>query len=224
MLADEADANGLSNETSLLRRDLQDTPQSKRVVMNQPMALGQIITLMLQLPNYRHFSLSDLEWMVLPPLRLGQVAMAETKPDPSGSRQPMAVMFWANVSTEVDKRISSNLAAPIRLRPDEWRSGDIIWIADMIGDMSAGHALVKNVLDTTLAGRTVRVRSLDSDGRPILLEVGASSLSVVATAGPTTCAQSEPCPTGRVCASCVTTGCSGRCRAGNGGSSNSVRH
>lgn len=224
MLADEADTNGLSNETSLLRRDLQDAPQSKRVVMNQPMALAQIITLMLQSPTHRHYSLSDLEWMVLPPLKLGQVAMAETKPDQSGSRQPLAVMFWATVSTEVDRRISSNLSAPIRLRPDEWRSGDILWIADMIGDMSAGHALVKNVLDTTLAGRTLRVRSLDSDGRPILLEVGASSISVVATSGPTTCAQSAPCSTGTVCASCVTTGCSGRCRAGNAGSSNSVSH
>ena len=156
MLADEADTNGLSNETSLLRRDLQDAPQSKRVVMNQPMALAQIITLMLQSPTHRHYSLSDLEWMVLPPLKLGQVAMAETKPDQSGSRQPLAVMFWATVSTEVDRRISSNLSAPIRLRPDEWRSGDILWIADMIGDMSAGHALVKNVLDTTLAGRTLQ--------------------------------------------------------------------
>src|SRR4029078_7509587 len=97
---------------------------------------------------------------------------------------PCDGMLWATVSTEVDSRISSNLSAPVRLRPDEWRSGDILWIADMIGDTSAGHALVKNILDTALAGRTVRVRSLDSDGRPILLEVGASSVSVVATDGP----------------------------------------
>ena len=186
--------------------------------MNQPMTLVQIITLMLQSPNYRHFSLSDLEWMVFPPLKLGQIAMAESKPDQSGSRQPLAVVFWASVSAEVDRRISSNLSAPVRLRPDEWRSGDILWIADMIGDMSAGHALVKNILDTALAGRTVRVRSLDSDGRPILLEVGASSVSVVATDGPATCGQcaSRP-PTGTLCASCVTTGCTGRCRQGNGG-------
>ena len=105
------------------------------------------------------------------PVKAGTGRHGETKPDQSGSRQPLAVIFWATVSAEVDRRISSNLSAPIRLRPDEWRSGDILWIADMIGDMSAGHALVKNILDTALAGRTVRVRSLDSDGRPILLEV-----------------------------------------------------
>jgi cytolysin-activating lysine-acyltransferase len=217
MLMNDTASNDLSEVASPVERGPEIQPQSNRVVMNQQMVLAQIITLMLQSPNYRHFSLSDLEWMVFPPLKLGQVAMAEAKPDQSGSRQPLAVMFWAAVSAEVDKRIASNLSAPIRLRPDEWRSGDILWIADMIGDMNAGHMLIKNVLATTLAGRSVRVRSLDSDGRPILLEIDASSVSVVATSGPTTCAQSASCPpTGTVCASCVTTGCSGRCRKGNG--------
>jgi hemolysin-activating ACP:hemolysin acyltransferase len=225
MLVNEAaDANELPNEANKLRHDLRNLPQGKRIVMNQPLILGQILTLMLQSPNHRHYSLSDLEWMVLPPLKFGQVAMAETKPDQSGSSLPMAVVFWASVSPEVDRRISSNLSAPIRLRPDEWRSGDILWIADMVGDMSAGHALVKNVLESVLPGRTLRVRSLDGEGRPILLEVGASSISVVATTGPETCAQSGACSTGMLCASCVTTGCTGRCRTGKAASSNSVNH
>jgi cytolysin-activating lysine-acyltransferase len=224
MLVNEADAISLSKQASSLGRDSQVLPQNKRAAMNQPTALAHIITLMLQSPNHRHYSVSDLEWMVLPALKFGQVAMAETKPDQSGSSLPMAVVFWASVSPEVDRRISSNLSAPIRLRPDEWRSGDILWIADMVGDMSAGHALVKNVLESVLPGRTLRVRSLDGEGRPILLEVGASSISVVATTGPETCAQSGACSTGMLCASCVTTGCTGRCRTGKAASSNSVNH
>jgi cytolysin-activating lysine-acyltransferase len=224
MLVNEADRISLSKEASPLRSDSQDLLQDKRAFLNQPIALAQIVMLMLQSPNYRHCSLSDLEWMVLPPLMLGQLAMAEPRPEQSGSSPPMAVMFWASVSTEIDRRISSNLSAPIRLRPDEWRSGDILWIADMIGDTCAGHTLIRNVLETTLAGRTLRVRSLDGDGRPVLLEVGASSVSVVAGPGPLTCAQSAPRSTGRVCASCVTTGCSGRCRRGSAGSSNPVSH
>jgi hemolysin-activating ACP:hemolysin acyltransferase len=221
MLVSEADTVGHSNEGNALRHE--SSPRSERVVMNQPMVLAQIINLMLQSPNHRHFTLSDLEWMVFPALALGQIAMVESKPDQGGSRKPLAVLFWAAVSTEVDKRIASNLSAPIRLRPDEWRSGDTLWIADMIGDLSAGHALVKNLLETTLAGRALRVRSRDSDGRPILLEVGASSVSIVATAGPATCGQSASCPpTGTVCASCVTTGCTGRCRTAK--AANSANH
>jgi hemolysin-activating ACP:hemolysin acyltransferase len=223
MLMNDTATNDLSEVANPIGRGSEIQPQSKRVVMNQPMSLAQIIMLMLQSSSHRHFSLSDLEWMVLPPLRLGQVAVAESKPDQSGSRQPLAVLFWATVSAEVDGRICSNLSAPLRLRPDEWRSGDILWIADMIGDMSVGHALVKNLIETALAGRTVRVRSLDSEGKPILLEVGASSVTVVGTSAPETCDHAGP-STGTVCASCVTTGCSGRCRKGNGESSNSVSH
>jgi hypothetical protein len=37
----------------------------------------------------------------------------------------------------VDKRLSENLTAPIRLRPDEWKSGDILWLVDAIGDGAA---------------------------------------------------------------------------------------
>lgn len=219
MLMNEADVANQSNDASLPQHH-PEAAARRHAVMNSSMTLAQIVRLMLQSANHRHFSLSDLEWMVLPALNAGQLAMAETKPDQSGLRQPLAVLFWASVSPEIDRRMSSNLEAPIRLRPDEWRSGDILWITDMIGDMSTGHALVKNVLDTILAGRTLKVRSLDAAGKRILLEVNASSVSVVATSEPDSCEHSGSCPpNGILCASCVKTGCTGRCRQGRGGSS-----
>lgn len=206
-----AEMNGRSREGDLLERNFQSTHPSKRVAVNQQMALAQIITLMIQSPSYRHTRLSDLEWMVLPALHLGQLAVADREVDRTGARQPVAVMLWAAVSAEVDKRLSSNLSAPIQLGPRDWASGDILWITDILGDMKAGHALVKNVLNTTLAGRSVRLRSLNSDGRPILLEVSASSVSVIDAPAPATCSSPRPCPTGTLCASCVTTGCQGHC-------------
>ena len=44
--------------------------------------------------------------------------------------------LWANLSPEVDARLTQNLAAPIKLRPDEWRSGPILWLVDIIGDQA----------------------------------------------------------------------------------------
>jgi cytolysin-activating lysine-acyltransferase len=224
MLESAANTSGPEKDAAVPGSLPHDLPHSKRVAVNQPMALAQIVTLMLQSANHRQVSLSDLEWMVLPPLMLGQIAMAETRPSESGWRQPITVMFWASVSKEVDQRICANLSAPIRLRPDEWRSGDILWIADMIGDMSTAHALIKNLLSTALAGRKVRVRSLNSDGMPILLEVDANSYSVMATQTSATCEKSRPCPTGTLCASCITTGCTGRCRKSNGSGAVSGNH
>jgi hemolysin-activating ACP:hemolysin acyltransferase len=216
MLMNEPDGTGRFIEASL-RRGPDNLSQNNRAVMSQSIALAQIVMMMLRSPNYRHYSLSDLEWLVLPPLMLGQIAMAGTRPDPNDADLPLAVMFWATVSPEVDMRISSNLSAPIRLRPDEWRSGEILWLADMLGDMSAGHSLIKNVLTTTLAGRTLRVRSLGSDGKPALRELGTSSFSTVAVPGTGSCSHAASSSIGMVCPACVLTGCSGRCRSGKAG-------
>jgi hemolysin-activating ACP:hemolysin acyltransferase len=214
MLTNEAGTNGSF-------RALKGAPQGQRVVLDQPTALANIVTLMLQSPTHQLLNLSDLRWKVWPPLMLGQLAI-ETKLDQSGSRQPVAAMIWASVSAEVDARLSSNLSAPIQLRPDEWRSGDILWIADIVGDTSIGHALVKKVLLTTLAGRKVRVRSLNGDGKPVLLEINDSTVSVVGTSAPSTCGSCAPSSTGTLCASCVTTGCTGRCRSGKAAHSAAV--
>jgi cytolysin-activating lysine-acyltransferase len=220
MLTVETGANCVSQELKAPPREVNGASVIQRNSVNQQVALAQIITLMLGSAPYRNFAISDLEWMVLPALRLGQIAVADSQLDQSGMRHPVAVVIWASVSSEVDKRISSNLSAPIRLRPDEWRSGDILWVSDIIGDPRAGHALVRNVLNTTLAGRTVRVRSLSSDGSPALLEVSASTVSVITTNSPATCNSSAPCHTGTLCASCVTTGCKGHCRSVTGAAAN----
>lgn len=225
MLTNEADTSSQLNDAHAPHHR-SEAEARRHGVMNSSMTLAQIVKLMLQSPNHRHFSLSDLEWMVLPALSSGQLALAETKPDQSGIRQPLAVLFWASVSPEIDRRMSSNLDAPIRLRADEWRSGDILWITDMIGDMSNGHALVKSVLESILVDRTVKVRSMDSTGKRILLEVNASGVKVVAASKPETCnSNSGSCPpNGVLCASCVTTGCTGRCRQGKAAAGHSINH
>lgn len=225
MLMNELDADNRFTGVSLLRNHPEEPTNGRHGIVHSSMALAQIVRLMLQSPNHRHFSLSDLEWMVLPALSLGQLAMAETKPDQSGMRQPLAVLFWAAVSPEIDKRMSAQLEAPIRLRPDEWKSGDILWITDMIGDLNTGHTLVKSVLESVLAGCTVKVRSMDGGGKRILLQVNASSVSVVARSEPDTCGHSGSCPpNGILCASCIHTGCTGRCRQGKANGVTSANH
>lgn len=216
MLSNEAPWSSRANGTDLAPRQTDEAMQGRRAIMNSSMALAQVVKLMMQSPNHRHFSISDLEWMVLPALSTGQLAMAETKPDQAGFRQPLAVLFWASVSPEIDQRLSANLDAPVRLSPDEWRSGDILWVTDMIGDMSTGHALVKSVLDSILAGRTAKVRSMDPNGRRVLLEINSAGVKVLVASQPDSCSShSRSCPpSGMLCASCVTTGCTGRCRQG----------
>jgi hemolysin-activating ACP:hemolysin acyltransferase len=116
-------------------------------------------------PRYRHYTLGDLEWLVLPPLLTGQCSVAEAKSKDNGASVPVAVALWASVSPDVDRRLSENLNTPIRLRPDEWRSGDILWLIDAVGDRRVVPGLLKQLAEHTLKGREIKVRGRAEDGK-----------------------------------------------------------
>jgi hemolysin-activating ACP:hemolysin acyltransferase len=140
--------------------------------MRQSIAFAQIVTLLLRSPVYRHYSLSDLEWLVIPALMTGQFAVAEAKTQEDGPPFPVAMALWALVSPEIDRRLSENLAAPIRIRPDEWRSGDILWLVDAVGDNRALPDFVKHLAASAFKDRAAKVRQIDANGKPMVGTIG----------------------------------------------------
>jgi cytolysin-activating lysine-acyltransferase len=129
------------------------------------LAFAQIVSILMHSPRYRHYTLGDLEWLVLPPLLTGQCSVAEAKSKENGTSIPVAVALWASVSAEVDRRLAENLNTPIRLRPDEWRSGDILWLIDAVGDRRVVPGLLKQLADNTLKGREIKVRGRGEGGK-----------------------------------------------------------
>jgi hemolysin-activating ACP:hemolysin acyltransferase len=129
------------------------------------LAFAQIVSILMHSPRYRHYTLGDLEWLVLPPLLTGQCGVAEAKSKDNGASVPVAVALWASVSPEVDQRLAENLNTPIRLRPDEWRSGDILWLIDAVGDRRVVPGLLKQLADNTLTGREIKVRGRGEGGK-----------------------------------------------------------
>ena len=112
----------------------EDAQKQAHQALRQSVAFAQIVSLLMRSPLYRHFAIADLEWLVIPPLATGMFALAEMKAQANGPSFPAAAVLWASVSPEVDARLSANLSAPIRLRPDEWRSGELLWIVAVAGD------------------------------------------------------------------------------------------
>jgi cytolysin-activating lysine-acyltransferase len=136
---------------------------------------GRIVSVLMRSAHYKHYALSDLEWLVLPPLRSGQCAVMEGTAN--GRRAPVAVALWASVSDEVDKRLSGNLNIPIKLRPDEWRSGDVLWLIDAVGEPNAVPHLLRQVEETVFKAREVKMRAVDANGRPIVGVLNAIELA-----------------------------------------------
>jgi hemolysin-activating ACP:hemolysin acyltransferase len=137
-------------------------PQRTATVRHVDLAVGQIVAVLMQSPQHKHYSLADLEWLVLPAVRSGQFRIAQAQQ--SGAAAPVGVALWATVSAEVDRRLS-DLSVPGRLRPDEWRSGDIPWLMELVCDARVQPALLKDVGETGFKGRPIKMRVRAADGK-----------------------------------------------------------
>jgi cytolysin-activating lysine-acyltransferase len=97
---------------------------------------GQVSLVMMATPRYRHLSIADLQSLVLDPLVRGRIAIAQPANDEGAENNTLAgVAIWASVSPEIDMVIREQITArtfPTRLKPDDWRSGDINWLLDVI--------------------------------------------------------------------------------------------
>jgi len=137
-------------------------------------AFGQVVSVLMRAPHYKHYSLADLEWMVVPPLVTSQFSIVEAQSRKNGMSAPVCVVFWANVSAEVDARLSASPGEPIRLKPNEWRSGDILWVIDAIGDARAVTAVLKRIRENEWKGRAVKIRTRTKDGKAVVRVLDAA--------------------------------------------------
>ena len=96
---------------------------------------GRVALAMMATPRYRHLPIGDLTHLVLDPLVRDRIAIAQpAKPSlEDGGLAGLAI--WASVSQEVDATIREQIKAgvfPVRLKPDDWTSGKINWLLDVL--------------------------------------------------------------------------------------------
>jgi hemolysin-activating ACP:hemolysin acyltransferase len=72
---------------------------------------GDMIALLLKVPQFQGMPLSELEWLVLPALRLNQYLVMEAEEGKTGVRGAIAAALWAKVNEEVEARLVNDIAA-----------------------------------------------------------------------------------------------------------------
>ena len=99
-------------------------------------SFGKIVMAMMMLPRYRRQTLDDLQHLVLEPLMRDRIAIAYPGEAEQGQLSDIAgLAIWASVSEEVDAAIREQIKAgvfPLRLKAEEWTSGPINWLLDVI--------------------------------------------------------------------------------------------
>lgn len=154
--AGEATAEAALSQEEMERRAV----ASKRLLMS----FGEIVSVMMRSPQFKAATLSDLEHLVVPAVSSGQFLVAEAQSKQNGFITPVSVALWASVSDEVDQRLSSNPDEPIKLAPDEWRSGDNPWLIALAGDRRPMNSLLKRLHETTFKEKPLKVRTRGEDG------------------------------------------------------------
>ena len=129
---------------------------------------GEIVSLLMRLPQYKNYVLSDLEWLVVPALLTGQFSLATAQSKTKGLTAPIGLVLWANVSEEVDKRLGAAPGQPIKLQPQEWKSGDILWVIVAVGDQRVVQGMVKRLQEKEWANKPAKVFAHAKDGKPTI--------------------------------------------------------
>lgn len=127
-------------------------------------AYGEIVSVLSRSPAHKSQPLSDLDWLVVPAVITGQFSLAETQSKSNGMIVPIGLVMWASVSADVDRRLAESIAAGIRLKPEEWKSGDILWLVDAIGEPRIIEVMLKRLVQTEWKGRDARMRARTKDG------------------------------------------------------------
>lgn len=128
-------------------------------------SFGVVTMAMMMLPRYRHQSLADLQHLVLEPLLQDRIAIAHPRAGEDKKEGELAdvagIAIWASVSEEVDRKIRDQIRAgvfPVRLKPEEWRSGEINWLLDVIApDQRTITAVIANFRQVLGKGSELRL-------------------------------------------------------------------
>lgn len=110
---------------------------------------GQAVSIFMQSPQHRHLLLSDLEWRVIPPIALQQYRLVQHKGAPAG------FISWALVDEETEQRLQQ---PDFRLRPQDWKCGERVWIIDIVAPPAQAPILIEKVKAELFEGREVKVR------------------------------------------------------------------
>ena len=168
-------------ETAAAGGQATDTPAPRHSIrpkdagqLRLAQSFAQVVAVLMRDPVFRKLPLGELEWLALPPLMAGQFRLAHLQTQqPGGETQggmlvPIAVALWARVSPAIDKALSENLDKPARLRPNEWASGDHLWLMAAAGDPRAVPAFLKQLGKTEFKGREVKLRRRGAGGKAIV--------------------------------------------------------
>lgn len=123
--------------------------KSRELALRLP-TVGYITWLCSNSPIHRQLFIQDLEWRVFPPVILEQYKLIM---DSKVGGLPTAYASWAYLSKEVE----DTYRAAHRLRPNDWCSGDNLWLVDFVTPFGGAATLLEDLYHQVHKGRKIKL-------------------------------------------------------------------
>jgi hemolysin-activating ACP:hemolysin acyltransferase len=146
------------------------TPQGVAPRVNDRLAMefGKVAVVLLSSQRHRALPLGEVFLQVMPYVAAGQCMVAGAKAENADSAAPIAAIMWANVSDEIDQRLTSDPAGRIAVGANEYRSGSHAWIIEAIGPGKVVEAMLNQLVTGPLKGQPLKLRRKNQDGQLVV--------------------------------------------------------
>ena len=113
--------------------------------------LGEMTWLLTQSPLHRAFAIGDLEWLVMPALIHRQFYIFRD------AERPVGLAMWARCNAAAEEKLQKGMIEPEnRLTPEEWVSGDRVWLVDLIAPFANAENRHREIMVADLISGPLR--------------------------------------------------------------------
>ncbi len=134
--------------------------EAKKVFQKIPL-LGPVTWLMMHQSTTKFSLVCDIEWKVMPPLVLDQAKLYMK------DESPLAFVSWAMLSEESVARYKN---PPHHLTPSDWKSGDQVWLIDVLTPFGGAKEVLKDLKENVFKGQKIYQLSPMPSGEAQVLE------------------------------------------------------
>lgn len=143
---------------SEIERQREVAAQHAKDLLGKLPLLGPVVWLYMHASSHKHLFLTDVEWMIIPPMALNQYKLYMKE------EAPLAYASWAFVDEETEKRL---LSGRVRLAPKDWKSGERLWLIDLVAPFGGGKDVLKDIRDNVFPSRPIKQLVPDADGKGV---------------------------------------------------------
>ena len=141
-------SDSTSNQEQEISKEQQVLHELSIQLFNRLPAFGPVIMLYLQSAHRRFQFISDLEWLLIPPLMSGQCKLYMRK------EYPFAYVSWAYLDEEAEQKLILNGG---KLRPQDWKSGEHLWLMDIVAPFGDADKVLADIQQNEFPDRPIRL-------------------------------------------------------------------